>query len=137
MAFGIAGIGLRPARSREIEQRPGGGTYGSRSLVVGGAALFKATGKVIEKGKKIAAHQSEVSEVDVEFADGWFAVAGTDRRTSFRDIAGAAYVPGKFPLETLEPGLEERAYYDPVNFTFPGGGDRHEQCGGDERRSEK
>jgi carbon-monoxide dehydrogenase large subunit len=99
----------------------GMGTYGSRSLVVGGAALSKASDKVILKGKKIAAHMLEASEQDIEFAAGVFAVAGTDRKKAFADIALAAYVPHDYPLEVLEPGLEEQAYYDPVNFTYPGG----------------
>jgi carbon-monoxide dehydrogenase large subunit len=99
----------------------GMGTYGSRSLVVGGAALSKASDKVILKGKKIAAHLLETSEGDIEFAAGVFAVAGTDRKKSFAEIALAAYVPHDYPLEVLEPGLEEQAYYDPVNFTYPGG----------------
>ena len=99
----------------------GMGTYGSRSLVVGGAALSKASDKIILKGKKIAAHLLESSEEDIEFAAGEFKVAGTDRKKAFADIALAAYVPHNYPLEVLEPGLEEQAYYDPVNFTYPGG----------------
>jgi carbon-monoxide dehydrogenase large subunit len=97
------------------------GTYGSRSLVVGGAALSKATDKVVAKGKKIAAHLLEAAEVDIQFEAGKFSVAGTDRMKTFEEIAGAAYVPHDYPLEVLEPGLEEQAYYDPVNFTYPGG----------------
>jgi carbon-monoxide dehydrogenase large subunit len=99
----------------------GMGTYGSRSLVVGGAALSKASDKIVAKGKKIAAHLLESSEQDIEFAAGEFKVAGTDRKKAFAEIAGAAYVPHDYPLEVLEPGLEEQAYYDPVNFTYPGG----------------
>lgn len=99
----------------------GMGTYGSRSLVVGGAALAKANDKVILKGRKIAAHQFEAALDDVIFEKGEFSVAGTDKKKSFVEIAGAAYVPFDYPLETLEPGLEEQAYYDPVNFTYPGG----------------
>jgi len=99
----------------------GMGTYGSRSLVVGGAALSKAGDKVIAKGKKIAAHLLEANDQDIEFENGVFAVAGTDRKKTFGEIALAAYVPHDYPLEVLEPGLEEQAYYDPVNFTFPGG----------------
>ena len=99
----------------------GMGTYGSRSLVVGGAALSKASDKVILKGRKIASHQLEASLEDIVFEKGEFSVIGTDRRKSFTEIAGAAYVPFDYPLETLEPGLEEQAYYDPVNFTYPGG----------------
>jgi aerobic carbon-monoxide dehydrogenase large subunit len=97
------------------------GTYGSRSLAVGGAALSKASDKIIVKGKKIAAHLLEANEADIEFTQGIFAVAGTDRKKTFAEIALAAYVPHDYPLEVLEPGLEEQAYYDPINFTFPGG----------------
>ena len=99
----------------------GMGTYGSRSLVVGGAALSKAGDKVILKGRKIAAHLLEAGLDDIVFEKGDFKVAGTDRSKSFAEIAGAAYVPHDYPLETLEPGLEEQAYYDPINFTYPGG----------------
>jgi aerobic carbon-monoxide dehydrogenase large subunit len=99
----------------------GMGTYGSRSLVVGGPALAKASDKVIAKGKKIAAHLLEASEQDITFERGTFSVIGTDRKKTFADIALAAYVPHDYPLETLEPGLEEQAYYDPNNFSFPGG----------------
>jgi carbon-monoxide dehydrogenase large subunit len=97
------------------------GTYGSRSLAVGGPALAKATDKVILKGKKIAAHLLEASDADIEFEAGLFRVSGTDRTKSFEEIAGAAYTPVNYPLEFLEPGLEEQAFYDPVNFTYPGG----------------
>ena len=95
------------------------GTYGSRSLAVGGAALVKALDKVIEKSKKIAAHLMEASVEDVEFKEGKFAVAGTDKEKAFGEIALAAYVPHNYPHETLEPGLEESAFYDPLNFTYP------------------
>ncbi|HWK46929.1 MAG TPA: xanthine dehydrogenase family protein molybdopterin-binding subunit [Stellaceae bacterium] len=97
------------------------GTYGSRSASVGGSAIAKAVGKVIDKGKKIAAHMLEAAEHDIEFAAGTFKVAGTDRTKSFADVVLAAYIPHDYPLETLEPGMEENAFYDPVNFTFPGG----------------
>jgi carbon-monoxide dehydrogenase large subunit len=97
------------------------GTYGSRSLAVGGPALARATDKVIMKGKKIAAHLLEASDGDIEFEAGLFRVSGTDRTKSFEEVAGAAYTPVNYPLEFLEPGLEEQAFYDPVNFTYPGG----------------
>jgi aerobic carbon-monoxide dehydrogenase large subunit len=98
------------------------GTYGSRSAAVGGAAIAKAVGKIIDKGRKIAGYLLEASEQDIEFAAGRFTVSGTDRSMSFGEIAGAAYFPPDgFPLDILEPGLEETAFFDPVNFTFPGG----------------
>src|SRR2546421_8459888 len=99
----------------------GMGTYGSRSLAVGGTAIVKAADKIIAKGKKIAAHLLEASDADVEFANGEFRVAGTDRKKAFAQGALAAYVPHKYPLDRLEPGLNENAFYDPANFTFPAG----------------
>lgn len=99
----------------------GMGTYGSRSLAVGGTAISKAVDKVIEKGKIIAAHMMEAAEADLEFKDGKFTVAGTDKEKSFGEIALSAYVPHNFPHDRLEPGLEETAFYDPLNFTYPAG----------------
>ncbi|HYL50303.1 MAG TPA: xanthine dehydrogenase family protein molybdopterin-binding subunit [Stellaceae bacterium] len=99
----------------------GMGTCGSRSLPVGGSALVKALDKIEAKGKKIAAHLLEAAEADIEFKDGKFTVAGTDKSKSFGEVALAAYIPHNYPLETLEPGLDETAYYDPKNFTFPSG----------------
>jgi len=98
----------------------GMGTYGSRSLAVGGSAIVQALEKIIAKGKKIAAHLLEASEGDIEFKDGKFKVAGTDRMKTFGEVALTAYVPHKYPAG-LEPGLEETAFYDPKNFTYPAG----------------
>jgi len=99
----------------------GMGTYGSRSLSVGGTAIVKALDKIVAKGKKIAAHLLEAAETDIEFKDGKFAVAGTDKSKAFGEVALAAYVPHNYPLDKLEPGLNETAFYDPTNFTFPAG----------------
>ena len=99
----------------------GMGTYGSRSLAVGGSAIVKAMDKVVAKGRKIAAHLLEAAEADVEFKDGKFTVAGTDRSKTLGEVALTAYVPHNFPHEELEPGLDETAFYDPKNFTFPSG----------------
>ena len=99
----------------------GMGTYGSRSLSVGGTAIIKAVDKVIAKGKKIAAHLMEASDTDIEFDNGVFKVAGTDKSVPFASIALTAYVPHNFPLDKLEPGLNENAFYDPTNFTYPAG----------------
>jgi carbon-monoxide dehydrogenase large subunit len=99
----------------------GMGTYGSRSLAVGGTAIIKAVDKIIAKGRKIAAHLLEAGEADIEFSRGEFRVAGTDRRKAFAEVALAAYVPHNYPLGRLEPGLNENAFYDPTNFTFPAG----------------
>ena len=99
----------------------GMGTYGSRSLAVGGSAIVRATEKIINKAKKIAAHLMEASEGDIELKDGQFTVAGTDKSVAWGDVTLAAYVPHNYPLEELEPGLEETAFYDPSNFTYPAG----------------
>jgi carbon-monoxide dehydrogenase large subunit len=99
----------------------GMGTYGSRSAAVGGVALVNALEKIRTKSKKIAAHLLEASVDDIEFKDGQLTVAGTDKAVAFGDVAMAAYVPHNYPLEELEPGLEETAFYDPKNFTFPAG----------------
>jgi carbon-monoxide dehydrogenase large subunit len=98
----------------------GMGTYGSRSMAVGGSALYMAMQKVIEKGKKIAAHLMEASPDDVEFEKGKFRVVGTDKEKAFAEVSLAAYVPHNYPAD-LEPGLDETAFYDPKNFTFPAG----------------
>ena len=99
----------------------GMGTYGSRSISVGGAAIMKALDKIETKAKKIAAHLMEASDSDVEFVNGEFRVKGTDKMVTFGQVALTAYVPHNYPLETLEPGLNETAFYDPTNFTFPAG----------------
>jgi carbon-monoxide dehydrogenase large subunit len=99
----------------------GMGTYGSRSASVGGSAIYKAIDKIVEKSKKIAAHLLEANVADIEFENGTFRVAGTDRVKTFGEIAFTAYVPHNYPIETTEPGLEDSAFYDPKNFTFPGG----------------
>ncbi|HSN19821.1 MAG TPA: xanthine dehydrogenase family protein molybdopterin-binding subunit [Usitatibacter sp.] len=99
----------------------GMGTYGSRSIAVGGTAIMKAVDKVVAKGRKIAAHLMEVSDADVEFRDGKFTVKGTDKNVPFAQVALTAYVPHNYPLDKLEPGLDETAFYDPTNFTYPAG----------------
>jgi carbon-monoxide dehydrogenase large subunit len=99
----------------------GMGTYGSRSISVGGAAIMRALDKIETKAKKIAAHLMEASDADIEFANGEFTVKGTDKKVAFGQVSLAAYVPHNYPLDKLEPGLNETAFYDPTNFTFPAG----------------
>ena len=99
----------------------GMGTYGSRSLAVGGTAIVKAVDKVIAKGKKIAAHLLEAADTDIVFENGEFKVAGTDKKVPFAAVSLTAYVPHNFPHDKLEPGLNENAFYDPSNFTYPAG----------------
>ena len=97
------------------------GTYGSRSLSVGGSALAVAADKVVEKGRKIAAHLLEGDVDDIDFEGGEFRLKESNRSKTFQEIAFAAYVPHDYPIEELEPGLAEKAFYDPVNFTYPAG----------------
>ena len=95
------------------------GTYGSRSTPVAGAAIARASHKIREKARKIAAHLLEVSPDDVEFDLDRFVVKGApDQAKSIKEVAWAAYnnVP-----EGMEMGLEAVDYYDPPNFTFPFG----------------
>src|SRR6202035_5763683 len=106
----------------DTDQVPfGTGTFGSRSIAVGGSALDRAAMKIIAKGKLIAAHLLEATAGDIAFADGWFAIAGTDRRVHFDAVARADHTPANFPLETVEPGLQETAVYDPPAFAFSNG----------------
>ena len=106
----------------DTEKTPVGmGTYGSRSIAVGGQAIVNACEKIIEKGKKIAAHLLEAAEGDIEFKDGGFTVKGTDRAKSIGEVVFEAYVPHHLPYGLIEPGMEETAFYDPANFTYPAG----------------
>jgi aerobic carbon-monoxide dehydrogenase large subunit len=98
----------------------GVGTFGSRAAVIGGSAAVLASEKIIAKGKKIAAHIFEAAEADIEFAEGTFAIAGTDKRMPIKEIARAAFTPGRIP-KGMEPGLFETAVFEPTAQTFPYG----------------
>src|ERR1700742_3408974 len=98
----------------------GMGTYGSRSLAVGGTAIVKAMGEVEAKAKKIAAQALEASENDIVIENGEFKVTGTDKSIALPMVALAAYTAHNLP-DGMEPGLKETAFYDPTNFTFPAG----------------
>jgi len=96
-------------------------TYGSRSLSVGGTAVHLATERVLDKARALAAHQLEVAEADLEYADGAFSVRGTPTRTAaFGDLAFAAFTAHDLP-DGMEPGLTATVTWDPPNFTFPFG----------------
>jgi carbon-monoxide dehydrogenase large subunit len=97
------------------------GTYGSRSLAVGGTAVYRATGKVREKARAIAAHMLEASPDDIEFVDGEFRVKGSpDKSKPIGEIAFRAWQGFDMP-EGVDPGLDETVFHDPPNFTFPFG----------------
>ncbi len=118
--FGIALEDVEVVHGDSESVAFGMGTYGSRSLAVGGSAIIKSIEKVIEKGTKIAAHKLEAAEADIEFADGKWSVKGTDKSVGFGDVSLTAYVPHDYP-EGLEPGLDFSSFYDPANFTYPFG----------------
>ena len=105
----------------------GMGTYGSRSLAVGGTAIVKACDKIVEKGRKVAAQMLEAKPEEVEFKDGEFIVKNSNKKKTIGEIAFACYLPGtygdiKSPLpEGVEPGLVETSFFDPSNFSFPAG----------------
>ncbi len=118
-------LGLDPAEVRYIDGDTdrvafGIGTMGSRSTVIGGTALWLAADKVIAKGRKIAARLLEAAEADVAFSDGRFAVVGTDRAVTLRDVARAAFQPAQLP-PGLEPGLYETGTFSPPDDTYPNG----------------
>ena len=118
-------LGLDPSDIRVIDGDTdrvafGIGTMGSRSTVIGGSALHYASLKIEAKARKIAAHQLEASEADIEFQDGVFRVSGTDREISLKDVAKTSFLPAKLP-PGLEPGLYETATFAPDQDTYPNG----------------
>src|SRR5690606_12334229 len=98
----------------------GMGTYGSRSLAVGGSAIVKSIDKVLEKGAKIAAHKLECAADELEYGEGKWTVKGTDKSISLGDVALTAYIQHVYP-EGVEPGMDFSSFYDPANFTYPFG----------------
>ncbi len=97
------------------------GTYGSRSIAVGGSALIRASEKIIAKGKRIAAHLLQAGVDEIDFSDGLFSVQASNQSVTFAEVAFAAYIPNNVPTDEVEPGLAEKAFYDPENFTYPAG----------------
>jgi len=118
-------LGLDPADIQYIDGDTdrvafGMGTMGSRSTVIGGTALWIAADKVIAKGKKIAAHLLEAASEDIVFAEGRFGIVGTDRAITIKEVAQAAFQPGKLP-PGFEGGLYETGTFSPAQDTFPNG----------------
>jgi carbon-monoxide dehydrogenase large subunit len=118
-------LGLDPREVRYVDGDTdrvayGMGTMGSRSTVIGGTALWMAADKVIAKGKKIAAKMLEAAEADLVFADARFAVAGTDRGVTLKEVARAAFQPPQLP-PGVEPGLYETGTFSPRQDTWPNG----------------
>jgi aerobic carbon-monoxide dehydrogenase large subunit len=98
----------------------GTGTFGSRSTATAGTAMLMAADKIIAKGRKIAAHMMEAGEHDIEFADGKFKVAGTDKTLALSDVARTAFLPAKLP-KGFEGGFNESGTFDGGEKTYPNG----------------
>jgi aerobic carbon-monoxide dehydrogenase large subunit len=118
-------LGLDPHRIRfkygdTDEIMIGTGTFGSRSTVCGGSAMLIAAEKIIAKGRRLAAHLMEAGESDIEFAEGKFVVAGTDKAVDLIEVARTAFAPAKLP-KGMEPGLFETGTFDGGQRTFPNG----------------
>ncbi len=121
----IEKLGLDPSDIRYVDGDTdvvafGTGTNGSRSTVIGGTAVTIAADKIIAKAKRLAAHLLEASEADLQFGDGRFSIAGTDRRIGLKEVARAAFLPAKLP-KGMEPGLYETGTFSPPQDTFPNG----------------
>jgi aerobic carbon-monoxide dehydrogenase large subunit len=118
-------LGLDPREVRYIDGDTdrvafGIGSMGSRSTVIGGTALSMAADKLIAKGRKIAARLLEAAEPDIVFADGRFAVKGTDRAVVLKEVARAAFQLDKLP-SGVEPGFYETGTFSPPADTYPNG----------------
>jgi carbon-monoxide dehydrogenase large subunit len=118
-------LGIDPSRIRfsygdTDEVMIGTGTFGSRSTACGGTAMLMAAEKVIAKGRRLAAHLMETGEDDIEFDDGKFVVAGTDKTVDLVEVARAAFVPARLP-KGMEPGLFETGTFNGGDRTYPNG----------------
>ena len=118
-------LGIAPERVRVVygdtdQIYHGKGTFGSRSAMVGSMALVQASAKIVEKARAIAAHRLEASPLDLEFAQGIFTVAGTDRTIALGDVAAASFAPALLP-QGMELGLAGAAIVAPDKATFPNG----------------
>jgi carbon-monoxide dehydrogenase large subunit len=118
-------LGVDPERVKFIQGDTdavayGMGTGGSRSTTMSGGAIVLVSKKIIAKGKALAAHMMEAAESDVEFTDGRFTIAGTDRSLDIHEVAKAAFRLEKLPVG-MEPGLYETATYRAHSGNFPNG----------------
>lgn len=118
-------LGLTPDEIHVVEGDTdtvafGMGTMGSRSTVIGGAAICVAADKIVRKGRRIAAHLLEAADQDIRFDEGRFSVVGTDRSVSLREVARCAFQPARLP-DDVEPSLYESGTFTPKQDTFPNG----------------
>jgi carbon-monoxide dehydrogenase large subunit len=117
-------LGVPPARIRVLwgdsdALGAGRGNGGSGAISVGGSAVLRATDKIIERGRRLAAAQLEAAPEDVVFREGKFTVTGTDKGLALAQVARAAYQPK--PPGGGEPGFSETAAFTPPAVTFPNG----------------
>jgi carbon-monoxide dehydrogenase large subunit len=118
-------LGVPPARIEVLwgdsdALGAGRGNGGSGALSVGGSAVVRASDRIVERGRRIAARLLEAAPEDIVFRDGRFTVTGTDKGLAFADVARAAYQPKQLP-PGLEPGFSEAAAFTPPAVTFPNG----------------
>jgi aerobic carbon-monoxide dehydrogenase large subunit len=118
-------LGVPPARIQVLwgdsdALGAGRGNGGSGALTVGGSAVTRASEKIVERGRRIAARMLEAAPEDVQLTDGRFTVAGTDKGVTFAEVARTAYVPRQLPAG-MEPGFSETAAFTPPAVTFPNG----------------
>ncbi len=118
-------LGIDPATVRFVQGDTdratyGRGTFNSRSTAIGGSAVKIATDKIIAKGTRIAGHMLEAAVSDIEFHEGIFSVAGTDRTVSLLEVAKTAYKPTAIPPD-IEPGLDETGTFTPQYWNWPTG----------------
>ena len=119
--LGVAMENVQVIHGDTAQVQFGMGSYGSRSAAVGGSAIAKSADKIVEKGKRIAAHLLEAAAEDIELADGKFSVKGSpDKGVGWGDVSLQAYLAHNFP-DDLEPGLQAVTFYDPANFVYPFG----------------
>ncbi len=123
IAFSL--LGLAPDRVRVVSGdtdmvHHGRGTFGSRSMLAVGTALTRGAEKIIDRGREIAAHLLEAAEADIEFRDGRFSVAGTDRAIRIEQVARSSYEPASLPRGS-ELGLGAQVIMSPDDATFPNG----------------
>ena len=119
-ALGVPLDNVRVVQGDTAQVSTGTGTFGSRSLVVGGSALLSAADKVIAKATQIAAHRLEAAEADIAYETGVFRVMGTDRIISIAEVARVAFIPQLLP-PGMEAGLDEKAAFRPNGYAFTNG----------------
>ena len=116
--LGVAPEAIRFVQGDTDVASYGKGTFNSRSLTIGGAAIAVAADKLIDKGRRIAAHLLEAAASDIAFDVGDFVVGGTDRRVGLDDVVEAAFAPQRLPPD-IEPGFGAQGFYAPRYWNWP------------------